>query len=115
MSIRSTNSISLRDPSILATIDMEQQIQLLDQAIQPLRKAQTKLQKLEDELANTNFLIDSGIGSKADKAALRKTKRQLRDRRIQLWKQLEALPALLDERKTLVHDLDVLRQRHGIL
>ena len=78
-------------------------------------KAQTKLQKLEDELANTNFLIDSGIGSKADKAALRKTKRQLRDRRIQLWKQLEALPALLDERKTLVHDLDVLRQRHGIL
>ena len=46
MSIRSTNSISLRDPSILATIDMEQQIQLLDQAIRPLRKGPDQAPKV---------------------------------------------------------------------
>ena len=113
MSIRTVDS--LRDPSMLASFDIEQQIKLIDDAILPLRKAQKKLRKLEDELANINFLIDSNIGSKTDKASLRKTKRQLRDRRIQLWKQLEALPSLTADRQRLVHGLEVLRRRHGIL
>ena len=113
MSIRTTTD-SLRDPTIDATLDMEQQISLLDVAIRPLKKLQKKLAKLEDELANTNFLIDSGIGSKSDKAALRKTKRDVRQRRVEVRQELEALPSLLQQRQDLVHDLDVLRRRHGI-
>lgn len=106
---------SLRDPSIIATLDLEQQISSVEAAIRPLRKTQKKLGKLEDEIANTNFLIDSGIGSKKDKVALRKTKKELRQRRMELWKQLEALPALEEELGTLRHDLDILRRRYGIL
>ena len=113
MSIRTTDS--LRDPTIDATLDIEQQISLLEIAIRPLKKLQKKLSKLEDELANTNSLIDSGIGSKADKAALRQAKRDIRQRRVQMRKELEALPILVQQREDLLHDLDVLRRRHGIL
>ena len=98
-----------------AIVDIEQQIRLIDQQIESLRKAKRKLAKIEDELSNCNFLIDSGIGSKADKTALRQTKRQLRQRRIQLWEKLEPLPALQAERGDLSRDLDGLRRRHGIL
>ena len=114
MSIRSASN-SLRDPGLAATLDLEQQIALVNDAIRHLRKVQKKLAKLEDELANTNNLIDSGIGSRADKAALRQTKKQLRQQRVQMWKQLEALPALLEEHKELLHQLDILRRQHGIL
>ena len=114
MSIRTTDSFR-GDPSIAATLDLEQQISMVDQAILPLRKGQKKLQKVEDKIANTNFLINSGIGSRSDKAALRQTKKELRQRRVQLWEQLEALPAMLQERQELRHQLDVLRRRHGIL
>ena len=106
---------SIRDPSMIATMDIERKIQDIDEAVGPLRKAQKKLQKIEEKISNTNFLIDSGIGSCADKAALRETKRELRQQRIQLWKKLEALPALVENRKQLVHELDNLRRRHGIL
>uniref|UniRef100_A0A7S3LA37 Uncharacterized protein n=1 Tax=Amphora coffeiformis TaxID=265554 RepID=A0A7S3LA37_9STRA len=114
MSIRTIDSLR-GDSSIVATLDLEQQISLVDQAILPLRKAQKKLQKVEDEISNTNFLIDSGIGTRSDKASLRQTKKQLRQRRVQLWEQLEALPALLEKRQELLHQLDILRRRHGIL
>ena len=97
-------------------IDLEQQLQLCDDAIAPLAgKAKKKLAKIEDELANCNFLIDSGIGSKADQAGLRKTKRQLRQRRIKLWDELEVLPSLEIERKELVRQLNAARRRHGIV
>ena len=94
---------------------MEQQIRVLDEQIESLRKTKRKLAKIEDELANCNFLIDSGIGSKTDKTALRQTKRNLRERRIQLWRKLEPLPALQAERRELDRDLDGLRRRYGIL
>ena len=113
MSIRTTDS--LRDPTIDATLDMEQQISQLEISIRPLKKLQKKLSKLEDELANTDSLIDSGIGSKTDKAALRQAKRDIRQRRVQMRKELEALPVLVQQREDLLHDLDVLRRRHGIL
>ena len=112
-SVRSTNLLS--DPSVAATLDLEQQIARVEEAIAPLRKLQKKLQQIEDELANTNYLIDSGIGSKKDKAALRQTKRELRERRITLWKRLEALPALVEERQNLLHQMEILRRRHGFL
>lgn len=113
MSIRTTES--LRDPTIDATLDMEQQISQLEIAIGPLKKLQKKLVKLEDELSNTNSLIDSGIGSKTDKAALRQTKRDIRQRRVQMRKELQALPVLVQQREDLLHELEVLRRRHGIL
>ena len=106
---------SLRDPIFDASLDIEQQISLLDEAIRPLKKLQKKLAKTEEELANTNFLIDSGIGSRSDKAALRQTKREIRQRRVQMRQELEALPGLVQQRLDLLHDLDVLRRRHGIL
>ena len=114
MSIRTTTD-SLRDPTLDAQYDIEQQISLVDEAIRPLKKLQKKLKKIEDELANTNDLIDSGIGSKTDKAALRKTKKEIRQRRVEVRKELEALPPLVQRREELVHDLDVLRRRHGLL
>ena len=96
--------------------DLEQQLRFLDDAIAPLAgKSKKRLAKLEDELANCNFLIDSGIGSKADQAGLRKTKRQLRQRRIKLWDALEALPALETERKEVIRQLNAARRLHGIL
>ena len=113
LSTRSTGS--LHDPNLAAVIDLEQQIALIDAQIAPLRKTAKKLAKLDDELERANLLIDSGVGSKADKASLRKTKKELRQRRVQLWQQLEALPALLEERQDLLHQLEILRRQHGIL
>ena len=110
-----TNSSSIRDITTTAAFDIEQLIQLVDIEILPLRKAEKELNKVEDEIANTNFLIDSGIGSKTDQKALSKTKKVLRQRRVKLWAKLEALPALIEERRDLVHQLDALRRRHGIL
>lgn len=126
MSIRSDTTSSLRSTNLLfpdlglsnsttTEHDLERQLAVVDEAIVPLRKAQKKLQKIEDELLNTNHLIDSNIGSKQDKAALRQTKRQLRQRRVQLWQQLEALPALLEERQELLHQIDILRRRQGMI
>ena len=116
MSIRiTTTTDSLRDPIVDAQLDLEQRISLVEQAIVPLKKLQKKLKKLEDDLANTNNLIDSGIGSRADKAALRQTKREIRQRRVEMRKELEALPALVQQREEFLHELDVLRRRHGIL
>jgi hypothetical protein len=100
-----------------AIFDIQQQILLLDAVIAPLRgKSKKKLAKIEDELENCNFLINTGLGSKDDKAALRKTKRQLRDRRIKLWDELKGLPVLEEERHEAVRQLkNALRRRHGIL
>ena len=96
--------------------DLEQQLRFLDAAIAPLAgKSKKKLAKVEEELANCNFLIDSGIGSKADQLGLRKTKRQLRQRRIKFWDELEALPALEIERKEAIRQLNAARRLHGIL
>ena len=111
-------TLSLRsneDIAIAAARDIEQQILLVDKEILPLRKAQKELAKVEEEITNTNFLIDSGIGSKADQKALASTKKQLRQRRIKLWGKLEALPALKEERRDLVIQLDVLQRQHGLL
>lgn len=96
--------------------DLEQQIASVEAAILPLRTTTTKkLNKLEKELSNCNFLMDSGIGAKADQAALRKTKRQLRTRRIQLWKDLEVLPSLEAERDDILRQLVDYRRRHGVM
>ena len=97
-------------------LDYEQQIAALDSKISPLRtKTQKKLRTVEKKLKNCNLLIDSGIGSKDDKAALRKTKRELRDQRIELWALLEELPELENERNELKVQLQDLRRRHGIV
>ena len=97
-------------------LDFEQQINVLDAKIIPLRtKTQKKLRTVEKKLKNCNLLIDSGIGSKDDKAALRKTKRELRDQRIELWALLEELPELENERNELKVQLQDLRRRHGIV
>mmetsp|Transcript_21447 Transcript_21447/g.36538 ORF Transcript_21447/g.36538 Transcript_21447/m.36538 type:complete len:117 (-) Transcript_21447:61-411(-) len=110
-----SNTLSIRSADG-AIFDLEQQINLLDSKISPLRNTvQKKLDKIEDEIANCNFLIDSGIGSKSDKAGLRKTKRQLRQSRIKLWDDLKYLPALEEERRELVRELNAMRRRHGIL
>lgn len=96
--------------------DLEQQIASVEAAILPLRTMTTKkLNKLEKELSNCNFLMDSGIGAKSDQAALRKTKRQLRTRRIQLWKDLEVLPSLEAERDEILRQLVDYRRRHGVM
>lgn len=113
-SIRSTSS-SLRDPNILAVLNMERQIECLDGKILPLRKTQKKLDKLEKELARINLLIDSGLGTDSDKKDLRKNKREVRQRRVKLWETLEKLPALEEERRELAHQLDVFQRRHGLL
>ena len=108
-----TSSSTVVDATIA---ELEQRISDLEAEITPLRSLATKkLNKIEKELENCNFLMDSGIGSKADQAALRKTKRQLRNRRIQLWKELEVLPELEAEHKDLLHHLVDFRRRHGII
>lgn len=99
----------------MAVLKLEQQIENLDSQILPLLKTQKKLDKLEKELERTNLLIDTGLGTAADKKDLRKTKRDLRQRRVQLWKTLEKLPALEEERRELAHQLDVFQRRHGLL
>ena len=97
-------------------LDFEQQINVLDAKIIPLRtKTQKKLRTVEKKLKNCNLLIDSGVGSKQDKAALRKTKRELREDRIQLWGLLEELPGLEKERNELKIQLQDFRRKHGIL
>ena len=97
-------------------LDYEQQIEAINSKISPLRtKTQKKLRTVEKKLKNCNLLIDSGIGSKDDKAALRKTKRELRDQRIELWALLEELPELENERNELKVQLQDLRRRHGIV
>ena len=111
----SNRSSTNTDPVAAAIIDIEQQIRILDDTITPLLRNKKQLKKIEDQITETNMLIDSGIGSKKDQVALKKTKRQLRDRRIELWNILEPLPTLKKERTDLIHDLDVLRRRHGIL
>lgn len=99
-----------------AIVDLQQQIRLLDGEITSLRfKTQKKLDKLEQERLQTNLLIKSGIGSKADKADLRQTKRQLRERRILLWEKLERLPVLEEERRELAIQLEAMRRRYGVL
>lgn len=77
-------------------------------------KTQKKLNKVEDEINNCNFLIDSGIGSKKDQAELRKTKRQLRQRRIKLRDELKPLAGLQEEKIELERQLQALRRRLGI-
>ena len=111
----SNRSSTITDPVSAAIIDIEQQIRILDDTITPLLRSKKQLKKIEDQITETNMLIDSGIGSKKDQLALKKTKRQLRDRRIELWNILEPLPTLKKERTDLIHDLDVLRRRHGII
>ena len=113
LSNRSTTTID--DPAVAAIVDIEQQIQLLDVTISDLNKSKKQLKKLEDELSEMNMLIDSGVGTKKDQLALKKKKRQLRDRRIELWDILMPLPTFQNERSNLVHDLDTLRRRHGII
>lgn len=116
LSIRSTDALSLRsDPEIAVAVDLERQIASVDKAIAPLLKLKKKLAKVEEELANANFLIDSGIGSKSDQKALRKSKKDIRQRRVALRSQLEVLPGLQEERRDLAHQLDVLRRRYGLL
>ncbi len=113
--LSSTDSLSLRDTNIDAMLDLEQRIRLLDSEIAPLRnKATKKLQKIEAKLTETNLLLDSSLGTADDKAALRKTKRELRERRIQLWRKLEVLPTLELERSELEREMEELQRRHGI-
>ena len=80
-----TNVLSLRSGAIY---DVEQKIASVEAVMEPLRsKTQKKLSKIENEIANCNFLIESGIGSKKDQVGLRKQKRNLRQQRIKLWEQ----------------------------
>ncbi|CAB9508873.1 expressed unknown protein [Seminavis robusta] len=97
-------------------INLEKAIKDLDNMISPLRtKTQRKLEKIEEEITNCNFLIDSGLGSKKDHAELKKTKRQLRNRRVKLRDELKALPTYEEERNELKIQLSDLRRRYGIL
>ncbi|CAB9507662.1 expressed unknown protein [Seminavis robusta] len=96
--------------------ELEKALMDLDNMITPLQtKTQKKLNKIEEEITNCNFLIDSGLGSKKDQAELRKTKKSLRSRRVKLWDEMKALPALEEEREDLVTQLKELRRRYGIL
>ena len=61
-------SISLsnrsNDPVTSAIIDIEQQIRILDDTIASLLVSKKQLKKVEEQIHETNMLIDSGIGSK---------------------------------------------------
>jgi len=72
-----SQSLRLSDPTIVAAVEVEQRMQDLDHKIRPLLKEKKKLTKIESELANVNFLIDSGIGSKAEQKALRQEKKKI--------------------------------------
>ena len=103
------------DNNDITMIDLVEAIRNVTDEITPLRtKTQKKLNKVEDEINNCNFLIDSGIGSKADQADLRKTKRQLRQRRIKLWDELKPLPGLQEEKVELERQVEALRRQLGI-
>ena len=109
-------SVASNDNPDAAMVELETKIRLLNDEITPLMtKTKKKLDKVEDEIANCTFLIDSGIGSKKDQAELRNTKRQLRQRRIKLWDELKVLPTLQDEKTELEHQLEALRRRFGVL
>ncbi|CAB9499647.1 expressed unknown protein [Seminavis robusta] len=112
----SASSNSNPETSDSEVITLKKAILDLDNMVAPLRtKTQKKLDKIEEEITNCNFLIDSGLGSKKDQAELKKTKRQLRNRRVKLWDELKALPDLEGERKELQIQLKDLRRRYGIL
>ena len=112
-STTSTNSSSSSSNADNTMIELENAIRLLEDQITPLA---TKTQnKIEDEISNCNFLIDSGLGSKKDQAALRKTKRQLRQRRIKLWDELKVLPSLKEEKTELERQLKALRRQLGVI
>ena len=103
------------DNSDKTMMDLVEAIRNVTDEITPLRtRTQKKLNKVEDEINNCNFLIDSGIGSKADQAELRKTKRQLRQRRIKLWDELKPLTGLQEEKIELERQLEALRRQLGI-
>ena len=108
-----TINLSLRSSAIF---NLEEQLRFLDNEIAPLKKGKTKkkLDKIEEELKNCNFLINSGLGSKADQAELRKNKRQLRQRRIKIWEELKILPSLKEEKKELEIQLSALRRQAGV-
>ncbi|CAB9516778.1 expressed unknown protein [Seminavis robusta] len=109
-----SNPIINKSDSAIA--DLEKSIVDLDNMITPLRtKTQKKLNKIEEEITNCNFLIDSGLGSKKDQAELRKNKKSLRNRHVKLRDEMGALPALEEEREDLVTQLKDLRRRYGIL
>jgi hypothetical protein len=69
MSIQTTSTredikYSFRDDSnIAAALDLEQQIQLVDEIIRLLRKAQRTLSSTEKKIDRINLLIGSDIGS----------------------------------------------------
>ena len=115
-STSSSASVSSCHDSDALLVDLEARIHLLDHEITPLTTTtKKKLDKIEDEIANCNFLIDSGLGSKKDQAELRKTKRQLRQRRIRLWDELKVLPTLKKEKVELERQLIALRRQLGVL
>ena len=115
-STTSTNSSSSSNNADNTMIELENAIRLLEDQITPLAtKTQKKLDKIEDEISNCNFLIDSGLGSKKDQAALRKTMRQLRQRRIKLWDELKVLPTLKEEKIELERQLKALRRQLGVM
>ena len=115
-STTSTNSSSSSNNADNTMIELENAIRLLEDQITPLAtKTQKKLDKIEDEISNCNFLIDSGLGSKKDQAALRKTKHQLRQRRIKLWDELKVLPTLKEEKIELERQLKALRHQVGVI
>lgn len=117
ISISSIGSTNIKTNDIDAQLqNIQQQIQLLDLAIGPLKTStKKKLSKVEKEIKNSNFLIDSGLGSKRDQAALRNTKRQLRQRRIRLWEELKPLPDMEARRAELFQLLVGLQRQHGVL
>jgi len=113
LSIQGTDSLSLRsDPDIAAALDLEQRIKNVDEEIRRFLNIKKKLRNIEDELANANLLIDSGIGSKSDQKALRQTKKEIRQRRIELR---QVLPGLQEERSKLALQLKILRLSQGLL
>jgi hypothetical protein len=116
-SITNSKNAGAKANDVICDDLLNQQIRLSDHAaIAPLRrKAKKKLAKIEDELANCNLFINTGLGSKDDKAALRKTKRQLPEHRIKSWEELKVLPSLEEERHEALRQLNALRRRHGIL
>lgn len=115
LSIRSISSNISEGPKMIKMLQLEDKVASLDKEIQLLHKVTKSLAKLEDELQQTNFLIDSSIGSKESKTALRKAKKKLRRRRVNLWDKLAPLQGLETERAQTIHDLDDLRRRIGVL
>jgi len=116
LSIQGTDSLSLRsDPDIAAALDLEQRIKNVDEEIRRFLNIKKKLGNIEDELANANLLIDSGIGSKSDQKALRQTKKEIRQRRVELRNKLQTLPGLQEERSEIALQLKILRRSHGLL